>query len=331
MNALLFNSLKGEELCMKNCSTVTKLFLLLTLSMGVSLPIRSVGAQENSDETAAMRSLQECCDNDIKIKRLCLVHLLAKCIDAEKITAKTICSEHLKSKHACFDELSLNTNLCTNEVDATTANVGTLNVNDVCVAGTLTANNSLICNNDVATMVFANNTTYTLGTPINWDTILDNPGGGASLTPFAHYTAQHSGYYLITMQADIVNLTPASGLPILGTPIADPKIYVNGLVHRELYMPFLPFVNQQRSLLTSLVKLDVGDVVTSVYNVLTIDQTLGFIALAGTVDFVGNGTEEDESIFKIILLSQQCPEAVCDPVTPCSTTPCDTHCTPCCN
>jgi len=118
----------------------------------------------------------------------------------------------------------------------------------------------------------------------------------------------------------------SSGGPILGVPVANPEVYVNGLLVRESYSPFITFFDTQKVILDSLITLQAGDQVTMKYNILGGSGA----PVTGTVDIVGAGIEDGNSLFKIILISAlqgsapactQCPiiSIPCSPVvTPCT-------------
>ena len=198
-----------------------------------------------------------------------------------------------------------------------------MSVNDLCIAGTFSGNLPLNCSRYEATAVYSSNTTYNVGDFLNFTNILSNPSGALTSGP-SKYTAPVSGNYIVMLQIDQQNLipTPAFG-PVLGVPVANPQLYRNGILHREQYASYLTFFNQQRSTLTALVKLNKGDELQFKYKVLALNQSSGVSEVVGTVDILGNGSEDDQSIIKIELLSVNCPEPVppvvpCEPVVPCA-------------
>jgi hypothetical protein len=78
-----------------------------------------------------------------------------------------------------------------------------------------------------------------------------------------------------------------------------------------------------------MVKMNVGDLLQFKYKVLAVNQASGITEILGTVDVLGNGSEDDQSIIKIELLSVDCPNgAPCSPNVDCS--PCTPmQCVPC--
>ena len=268
------------------------------------------------------------CDNDIRIKRLCAKILTAECIDSDKITSRDLCAKYVKGKTSNFENTSIKNELCAHEIGASVAKLGTVYANDLCVSGTLTANAYNICNNVRAALLSSAPTLYTLGSIINWDVLFDNPGGHASLIPYAHFTAPVAGYYMVTLQVDVSNILPVSGKPLLGLPVANPQIYINNVLYREVFLPFLSFVNSQASTISTLVKLAAGDELTSKYDILYLDEVTGFGKLVGTVVINGNGTTDNKSLFEVILLGTDCTKQ-CEPVVVCTPSPCE-ECRPCC-
>ena len=226
------------------------------------------------------------------------------CID--KLKADKACIDRLKSQEICTDDL-LSTRACINEanIDQTCAN--SLSVNDLCNTNSAMLNNVQMYQPVRASAVLNQNTTYTLGDDINFDTVLSDPNGDTTTSPFT-YTAPLCGEYLVTVQIDQINLQGSE--QILGNPVGDIEILVNGDVFRQALKPFLTFHNEQTSTLCSQLKLNAGDVVTVKYFVRVMTDAGGFESFQGTVDIEGNGTRENQSVFKIHYLSS------CDPL-PC--------------
>jgi hypothetical protein len=194
--------------------------LLLALTMANNISSQDdMSRPPYHSQTDCLCSGTEDCYNEIKFRKLCVRHLLANHISGKKIETCDLCAKMIKSNIGCFNTININDMLCVNRVDTTTANVDKLNVNDLCVSGALRAHASSICNNIRATAVFSTNTTYTLGSVVNWDNISDDPNNDMSFIPNTHYTAPLSGYYLVTYQVDAINLVSTSGT-ILGTPIS---------------------------------------------------------------------------------------------------------------
>jgi hypothetical protein len=145
------------------------------------------------------------------------------------------------------------------------------------------------------------------------------------------YIAPVDGYYILTYKMNVFNLVSTNG-PILGVPVANPQVFVNGIVSREAIFSFLSFNAEQKSVLTSIVLLKAGDIITFRYKVLILDAVLGLISVSGTMDVFGDGTAVNTSQFSIHLLSIDCgsngTDVPCSPVIPCE--PCvPMQCTPC--
>ncbi len=215
----------------------------------------------------------------------------------------------------CKNELNLH-KLCSRKIKAHKGEFKELCVEnfdfgkDLCIPGQLTAANLVNCTKYAASTAYSVKTNYTLGTLLNFNAILDDPNSNLTSAPTI-YTVPLSGYYSVTMQVDQQNLVPSSPLnPILGAPTANPQILVNGIVHREVYSAYLTFSNQQKTTISGLIKLNKGDLVQAKYNVLAIDQTLGLIPVVGTIDILGNGTDE-QSVFLIHMLSATCGPNPC--------------------
>lgn len=252
----------------------------------------------------------------------------ASCISSEMVNADSVCANNVNANNICTNNLDVKNRICTADVEAVKAAILNLQAQDACIAGTLSANNALLCSKYKATVVFGSNTLYTLGSPLNFNVILDDLNGNVTVSPFT-YTAPVSGYYVFTVQVDSRGLVTTGN--VLGIPISNLQVYVNNVLFRQDYAPFLTFSDVQATTLTALIKLKKGDVVTAAYNLLVVDSTSGFTPLAGTILIQGNGTDENESLFKIHLLSADCSNSpLCPPVTVCgSTAPCPT-CPPCC-
>lgn len=249
------------------------------------------------------------CEKNLKVHQLCakciqtdelcaecitVGELCAGCIKAHSIKAENECvSGILKAKSLLAEDVSANS-LCSREGTINTLCVDNLSVNN------LAANNLLNFTPYRATVNYSADTLYTLGSFLNFDNIVDDPNGNVSLSPNTTYTAPVSGYYMMTYKVNIDSLLEANGLPILGIPVANPSIYVNGLGVREAFSPFLSFFNTQKVIVDSLITLQAGDKVTMKYDVLA--DSSGS-PVQGTVNIVGAGIEDGNSLFKIILLT----------------------------
>lgn len=256
----------------------------------------------------------------------------ADCGKIQQVISDSICAQSIAVKSLSVENEVAN-NLCVpGSIQAGSVSANVLGANSLCAKiGTintlcvdnLSVGNSLPYTKYRATVDYKTNVTYTLGSFINFNTILDDPNGNISLVPNTSYKAPVSGYYMMSFKINITNLTSSS--QILGSPVANPEVYVNGVLAREVFSPFLTFFNTQKVILDSLITLNVGDVVTMKYKILGDNGT----PVVGTVDIVGTGIEDGNSFFKIILISgisgapvvcTQCPTVTvpCQPVkTPC--------------
>jgi hypothetical protein len=232
------------------------------------------------------------------------------CAKIQQVVSDNVCSQLVSAKNLNAENAVLN-NLCVpGLIQGSQVSADMLGANSLCaVAGTI----NKLCVDDLtvgsflpyikyrATVDYSVDQTYTLGAFLNFDSILDDPNNNVSLVPNTSYTAAVAGYYMMSLKVNSSNLQ--SGTPILGNPIANPQIYVNGILVREIYAPFLSFFNAQKVILDSLITLQKNDVVTMKYNVLADNGT----PVLGTVDIVGSGVEDGNSFFKIILLSAIAP------------------------
>ena len=151
----------------------------------------------------------------------------------------------------------------------------------------LTALSVTTCQKYRAAVTFNANTVYTLGAPINWNKVLDDPNANVTLAPFS-YTVPVSGYYIVTFHMDHFGLAGAG--VISGIPIGQLRVLVNNNELRSQYTPFLSFLTEQKTSLTSLCLLNAGDKITTLYNVLILNSSTGVQPYAGTVTVEGNGS-----------------------------------------
>ncbi len=285
-----------------------------------------------------------CCRDELNLDKLCAKKIKAceisvkelelhNTLCAQELSSPRVCTELLMAKKAdvnssCVTDLNV-MNECVQNLTAVNLGAVNLRANNLCVSGELKAK-VRVCSQYEATAVYSANTTYTLGNLLNFNLILSNSSGALSVAPTT-YTAPVSGNYIVMFQIDQQNLIPNPAFgPILGVPVANPQMLLNGIVHRETYSSYLSFFNQQRSTVTALVKLNVGDQLQFKYKVLALQEATGVTEVVGTVDILGNGSTDDQSIVKIELLSVNCENGpiLCEPVVPCQ--PCiPQQCTPC--
>ena len=281
------------------------------------------------------RGCERDCDCDIKCyKKLKACEFWAEKADieklcAEKLDAKEAClgscvSDSLDAQNICVNQLGAS-NACIQDLNAARGSVQSLTVNDLCVANSLRANNFLNCGKYRAAATYSANVVYNLGSDINFDTVLDDPNSNLQVAP-TRYTVPVSGYYMASFKYDVSNLISASG-PLLGSPIGNPQILVNGVVINDMYTAWLTFANRQKLILSTLMRLKPGDIITLRYNILALDST-GAINVAGTVDVAGTGLQDGNSNFQISFLNADCTDMPCEPSLPCQ--PCTPRkCSPC--
>lgn len=247
------------------------------------------------------------CKNELNLDKLCVRKINACRIKVKELDIKgTLCAEALSSP-----------SLCAGVISAQNAGISNLTANDLCVPGTLKVANLLNCGKYRANVVYSTMTTYTLGNFIDFNMILDDPNGNVTLSPVT-YTVPVSGWYEANLQFNQSNLVPSPGFgPILGVPVANPQLYVNGVLYREIFSSFLSFYKQQKTSLNTILPLKVGDIVQMKYNILALDQSSGVINVPGVVDSIGNGTDANTSGFKIHMLSVDCADLPCSPSIAC--------------
>lgn len=255
----------------------------------------------------------------------CESRLLLNALKAKKIESRCINTRSLNADSIRAGSLSLESSLCLPSVISESVCARNISTTNLCATGTVQVANLLNCSLYVAEVSFLETTTYILGTEIPFDKVVYDPNNNVSTVPFFSYTTPVSGYYAVTLELDSDALRPFTPDPILGTPVADPQILVNGIAVREAFTPFLTFVPLQRSNISSIIHLDAGDIVTAQYNVLALNQ-FGLAFVAGTTEFP-DGSGENKSRMLIHMLSVDCDNGLACP-TPC--TPCTPQvtCTP---
>ena len=279
----------------------------------------------NVDDIARFEDLdaQSVCTNSLNAgnvagNNICANHLnvwqdaCVGALDAQSVCTNQLSSAAITSDTICTQDLHITNKLCVPDMTLDEACVRNLTANDACI------NNLKVgvlenCGRFRATVTFATNQTYTLGDDINWDTVLDDPNGNIGFVPNTHYVAPRSGYYTILLQLDQDDIQGANA--ILGAPVANLELLVNGTLFRQSFVPYLTFHNEQKATVSGLLSLKAGDIVTCRYRVLVMEDGLGFTNYVGTVNVLGTGVEENGSVFKIHLLSIDCEELPCVPCT----------------
>lgn len=272
------------------------------------------------EQTALLQVLQDKERWDDCDSRLKLSALKAKKIDARCVNARTVNADSVNA-----NTITVESNLCLPSLKADAICAQNVSTTNLCATGTVRVNNLINCTLYAGQAAFIATTTYTLGTNIEFDNIIDDPNNDFSVSPF-FYTAPFSGYYIITLELDQNHVTSTSPNPILGVPTANPKILRNGLVAREAFFPFLSFVSLQRSNVTALIHLNAGDLVTAQYDILVVDEETGLTPITGTVEFP-DGNLENKSTLVVHLLSVDC-ETIPGCQNPCGPCPQPTSCVP---
>lgn len=287
-------------------------------------------SKANDAEMKKAGDFSECwdCGNDLTLKKLCAQRIKAKCIDSKIIDTEQLNASQINTSKLCVtDQFSTDTlsgknisatDLCSTNFATENACVGQLTSTSACV-GLLSTADFLQCSKYAATVIFSANTVYTLGSTVGFDTILDDPNNNVTLAPgYMSYTAPLTGYYIVTVQIDQFGLSGAN--TVVGLPVTNIELFVNGVITRQTFIPYLSFHDAQKGNYSALLGLKAGDVLTSRYNVFVMNDGAGFIPYAGTVTIEGNPGAENASLFKIHLLSVTCDGSPC--------TPCDSGCNP---
>ncbi len=246
----------------------------------------------------------EGCCNSLTIKDLC-----ARRIKGRQGLFKELCTDTLKSKSICAENLGVTHAVAFNNVCA-----NTISGVNLCLTGTARLNE--VCGLYRASAQFAADTNYTLGNPVDFDVAIDDPNNNLSFAPFS-YTVPVSGYYIASVQIDTRDIVGSD--VILGTPVGNLQLRINGTERRQAFSPFLTFHNAQQTDLTFLLLLDAGDKVTASFDVLIVGPS-GTTPYAGSSTLVGG---DRRTIFKIHYLSSTCSPGLCPP---CTVTPCETSC-----
>lgn len=286
------------------------------------------------------------CSN-VNLDTVCARVVFSQCSRIDQLTAQKACIDDLQATQFCVDSASFS-NLCSTTAQLNNLCSNTINSNALCAALACTQNiwsdNSITGTACVSTQLYqcsylsaraavSTNTTYTLGTPINFDQIESDPSGSILSSP-TRYKAPVSGTYILTVQINQQNLQ-GNDL-IIGTPVVDLEVYVDGFLRRQTAFPYLTFNDAQSSLSSSLIFLEAGEELYSVYRVLVLDPSSGLVNYTGTVDLIGAPTPAGfRSFMAIHYLSSACDTLPCEPCPltciecptepcrPCSSTPCE--------
>ncbi len=197
-------------------------------------------------------------------------NLISEEIDTEKLKASlsqlelilssTIFVNFIDSEKACFE------NLIADSISTGTLHAASLDISNLVLESitTLTLHNdNYITNLRAMVSNRADYPGYTLGTDIDFDTIIDDKNFNLIPHPTA-YIAPRSGYYDVTVSVKTtdVNIIPES-------PLSEHvDIFVNGTAQAQMYKEFnsartMPTI--KTVLLSSLIHLNQGDLVTFRY------------------------------------------------------------------
>jgi hypothetical protein len=242
------------------------------------------------------------CKNELNLEKLCFKCASGKKAKVCELKADKICaSDKVKAMQVWSNSVNTNS-LCALNATLTNACISNLQIG-----------NFIPSIRYRATINFSATATYALGGFVNFNNIVDDPNGNVSLVLNTSYTAPASGYYALTYKINITNLNATNG-PVLGTPVGSLEIYVNGILVRDAYSPYLSFFSDQKAVFSSLITLQAGDIVTMKYNILGGNG----VPVTGTVDIVGAGIEDGNSLFKIIFMSSLSSgtQPACNPCPP---------------
>lgn len=268
----------------------------------------------DTTENVEMRSFRDCDDDEKCCNSLSLKDLCVRQVKAKKALVKDLCAASIKSANICADNLGIVGQVALNNVCANNINASTL-----CITGTARINE--VCGLYRASAQLLADTPYVFGSPVNYDQIIDDPNNNVSLAPF-YYTVPVSGYYIASVEIDEKDLMGTT--PVLGVPVSQLALKVNGINRRKALLPFLTFNDTQQTDLSFLLLLNAGDKITVDYNVLVVDQATGTQPYAGTATLIGG---PNATIFKIHYLSSTCSSSTCQPCS-FADQPCDLSCTP---
>lgn len=272
----------------------------------------------------------DCEPNSLSLCKLCVEKAHVKCLEGEQATLdkacvreqvvdricigsaamNEVCNERAKTNELCVSRQAEINRLCANQIA----------VNELCVGGNLKQ-----CSFFSARVAAGFDYFYTLGDVVTFDTILSDPSGSIQQFP-TRYVAPETGTYINTVQIVQRDLT-GPGL-ILGTPIAAIEIYVNGILRRQRYEPFLAFNNRQAGLVSHLIYLSQGDELLVRYKVLSLDAVAGLVEYPGSVVVIGGAGFSFRSFMSVHYLSSDCETLEC-PVCDIDCTPCQVSCQPC--
>lgn len=265
-----------------------------------------------------------CCKNELNLCKLCVEKVKAKCIWSDDIKAKEICSSNMKVDHLMVEDVAAN-NVCVSDtLMANKLKSMSTNTNNLCAqtgvvdklcVNELTVGSLQHCEKYRASVTLTGDKVYTLGSPINFDFIVNDPNGNVTLSPFS-YTIPVSGYYSFSGFILTDQLT-APGV-ITGVPAGLFTLLANGIELRRVQFSYLSFAQFQDAILSTLLYIPAGTILTMKYDVFIFDQVSGLVPLVGTTVLKSTGTAPFSSGFIIHYLSSiDCnPGQACTPCSP---------------
>lgn len=261
---------------------------------------------------ANMVRTRQFCAGDARIRNLCAVTANSNLVNAELLHTNTGCFNTVNAKIASVEYLTTNT-LCTQALATSLLCTTSIQAQNICVNGNV---EQCTCFKGIAGV--DPEYTYTLGNPIIFNTIIDDPCHNfvQTATEGTVFIAPRSGYYIVELETTFRDLQGPT--VISGVPVVENTIVVNGLPRREGRYSFLAFSNDQVNDTTALVRLAKGDKIGGLMNILVQDPFAGQVRYPGTVTMDGAPITNDSlggTLLSVHYLSSDCP-IVCNPCVP---------------
>ena len=249
----------------------------------------------------------DCSGSSLNLYKLCTHYLKATCGWIKSLRACKIKTDSLKACDIKTDDL-------------TACNIET---KDLKVTGDFKN-----CTNLKAWLSLTTTYTYTLGNVVSFDTIFD-PHGDVSGSP-AEYTVPCDGWYIIHAGYDSKGLVTPS--PILGTPVSDIVINIDGAITTTSDLATLGWANRFSNKTMVVARLKQGAKVSLIINLKAVAGQTASTDIIGTMQL--NGSPDTHITFLAIhyLSSDCCPPGPCPshpcpacPPHPCPPHPCPPH------
>ena len=259
-----------------------------------------------------------CDDASLTLKRLCTCYLKAWYIWAKNLYAHKLCAKEIKAHKICAHDMET-CNLCAKEIKT----------KDLCANGNITH-----CTNYKAWLSLTTTYTYQLGDIVAFDTSFD-PNGDVSGNP-AEYVAPKTGWYIISLGFLGKNLTTCpSANPILGNPVIDFRLGIDGEIESLANLATLGWTNKFGNHMTTMVRLHKGAHVHARITMQQVGSSSEPQDIEGTIELVGSPTDPYLTQLSIHYLSSDCPPYPCEdchpdcppkpPCPPCPPHPCPPH------